>query len=210
MPPAKICSKIYKESHEHFAYLTGIRDLMIKAFTVNHEHQAYIDLLEIKDKAAAAIKVKRDKFSTQLKAYDYQLSEFMESLDDTVFYEWVSAWGEGLTMSDFDDEKWTIIKGYFWIHLIHKLENKIKEDKRIREYKQRKDREEEKRKQKELKEAIKQAEIKRKREAESAKQKEAELAKKIKEEKENKVKEEKQKRIDEENQNFENNIIKKN
>ena len=178
---------------------------MIKAFTFDKKHQAYQDLLEIKGKAAAAIEIKNDKFPTQLKAYDCQLSAFMESLDDTVFYDWISDWGERSTMNDFDDNTWTIIKGYFWIYLVDRLQNKIKEDKRLKELKV----QEEKRNQKALKEAIKQAEINRKREAEFAKQKETELAKKIKIEKENKAKEEKQKRIDEENQNFENNIIKK-
>ena len=178
---------------------------MLKAFIVDQEHQAYQDLLEIKDKAAAAISIKYDKFPTQLKAYEYQLSEFMKSLDGTMFDEWIIAWGERLTMSNFNDETWTIIKGYFWIYLIDSLQNKIKEDKRIKELKI----QEEKRKQKVLKEALKQAEENRKRDEILAKWKEAELAKKIKIEKENKAKEEKQKRIDEENQNFENNILKK-
>ena len=184
---------------------------MLKAFTVNQEHQEYQDLLETKDKAAAAIAMKNDKFSTQLKAYDCHLSAVMELLDDTMFDDWISDWGERSTMSNFDDETWTIITGYFWIYLIKRLQNQIEENKRLKEFKElkeRKDREERKR-QNELKEAIKQAEINRKREAELAKLKEVELAKKIKEEKENKAKEEKQKRIDEENQNFENNIIKR-
>ena len=180
---------------------------MLKAFTVNQEHQTYIDLLEIKDKAAAAIKGKRYKFSIQLKAYDCHLSAFMESLDDTIFNDWISDWGEGLTMSNFDDNTWTIIKGYFWIHLIDRLKKKIIKDNRLKELKEQE--EEKKRRIKQLKDAYKQAEINRIREAELAKQKEAELAKKIKIENKNKAKEEKQKRIDEENQNFENNIIKK-
>ena len=199
-----VCAKIYEESNDHFSYLIEIRDLMLKAFIINQEHQAYIDLLEVKGKAEEAIKIKNYTFPIQLKVYDYQLSAFMKSLDDTMFNDWISDWGERLTMSDFDDEKWTIIKGYFWIHLKDRLENKIKEDKRLKEQE-----EDKKRRQKQLKEAYKQVEENRKREEKLGKQKEAELAKKIKEEKENKAKEEKQKRIDEENQNFENNIIKK-
>ena len=142
---------------------------MLKAFTVNLEHQEYQDLLEIKDKAAVAIKIKSYKFAAQLKAYDCQLSAFMESLDDTMFNEWISDWGEGLIMSDFDDEKWTIIKGWFWIYLIDRLHNQIKENKRLKELKEQEEREEEKRRQKALQGAIKQAKIKRKREAELAK-----------------------------------------
>ena len=159
-------------------------------------HQTYRDLLEIKDKAAAAIKIKIVKFPAQLKDYDCQLSKFMESLDDTMFNDWIRDWEKGSTTSNFYDETWTIIKGYFWIHLIYKLKKKIN-DKRLKELKVQRECEEEKKRLKELKE-LKEKEERNERKRKQKELKEAELAK-----------EEKQKRKDEENQNFENNIIKK-
>ena len=132
---------------------------MLKVFSFDKECQAYQDLLETKDKAREAISIKSDKFATQLKAYDCQLAEFMETLDYTMFNDWISAWEDRSTTSVFNDKTWTIIKGYFWIYLKDKLKKKIKEDERIIELKIQRKWEEQDMRQKALKEFIKQAEL---------------------------------------------------
>ena len=134
----------------------------------------------------------------------------MESLDDTMFNEWISDWEEGSTMSNFDDNTWTIIKGYFLIHLILKLENKIKEEslKEFNKLKERDLREEGDISSKTILYIFTKTEINRKREEEE-KQKQKQLNAELGIKNINKVNEKNKKKIDEENKKFENNIIKK-
>ena len=104
--------------------LTAIRDLMLKVYSIDQEHESYLELRRIKNKALEAIKNKVEGYRKKLKIYENELEEFVEISDKNLFDDTIEDWRDKNKFGKYY-KNGSIEQGYFWIYLMERLKEKI-------------------------------------------------------------------------------------
>ena len=114
----------HAESVKYFKMLTAIRDLMLKAYPIDQEHESYLELRRIKNKAVEAIKNKVEGYSKKLQIYENELEQFVEISDKNLFDDTIAKWKEKNKFGKYNKDG-SIETGYFWIYLKEILKARI-------------------------------------------------------------------------------------